>query len=284
MLDPKGRVIGEVGEGSRKDLRNAVEAARAAAGWANQTAHNRAQVVYYIAENLAARAEETAARLARMTGDAAGARAEVDATIERLFSCAAWADKYDGAVHHTPLRNVTLAMPEAVGTIGIVCPDEAPLLAFVTLVASAIAMGNTVIAVPSERHPLAATDFYPVLETSDVPAGVVNIVTGARDELAKVLAEHADVDAVWYFGSAEGSALVERASVSNLKQTWVGVRPAVRLRPRRRPRAAAPRDPGQEHLGPLRGLRSRLTAREGVVTLPDHDDAWRRPDRSPSSA
>jgi aldehyde dehydrogenase (NAD+) len=125
-------------------------------------------------------------------------------------------------VHHTPLRNVTLAMPEAVGTIGIVCPDEAPLLAFVTLIASAVAMGNTVIAVPSERHPLAATDFYPVLETSDVPAGVVNIVTGARDALAKVLAEHADVDAVWYFGSAEGSRLVERASVSNLKQTWVG--------------------------------------------------------------
>jgi len=202
-------------------VRNAVEAARAAAGWANQTAHNRAQVVYYIAENLAARAEETAARLARMTGDAAVAKAEVDASIERLFSCAAWADKYDGAVHHTPLRNVTLAMPEAVGTIGIVCPDEAPLLAFVTLVASAIAMGNTVIAVPSERHPLAATDFYPVLETSDVPGGVVNIVTGARDELAKVLAGHADVDAVWYFGSAQGSALVERASVSNLKQTWV---------------------------------------------------------------
>ena len=86
------------------------------------------------------------------------------------------------------------------------CPDEAPLLAFVTLVAPAIAMGNTVVAVPSERHPLAATDFYPVLETSDVPGGVVNIVTGARDALAKVLAEHADVDAVWYFGSAEGSA------------------------------------------------------------------------------
>jgi len=222
VLDSQGRVIGEVGEGSRKDLRNAVEAARAAAGWANQTAHNRAQVVYYIAENLAARAADAAARLARMTGDEEGAKAEVDATIERLFSCAAWADKYDGAVHHTPLRNVTLAMPEAVGTIGIVCPDEAPLLAFVTLVASAIAMGNTVTAVPSERHPLAATDFYPVLETSDVPGGVVNIVTGARDALAKVLAEHADVDAVWYFGSAEGSALVERASVSNLKQTWVG--------------------------------------------------------------
>jgi aldehyde dehydrogenase (NAD+) len=221
-LDPRGRVVGEVGEGNRKDLRNAVEAARAAAGWGNQTAHNRAQILYYVGENLAARAGELARRLEQMTGDPVGSRAEVEAAIERLFACAAWADKYDGAVHHTPLRNVTLAMPEAVGTIGVVCPDEAPLLALVTLVASAIAMGNTVIAVPSERHPLAATDFYPVLETSDVPAGVVNIVTGARDDLAKVLAEHADVDAVWYFGSAEGSAMVERASVSNLKQTWVG--------------------------------------------------------------
>jgi aldehyde dehydrogenase (NAD+) len=222
VVGPDGRILGEVGEGNRKDLRNAVEAARAAAGWGSQTAHNRAQVLYYLGENLGARAAEFAARLAQMTGDPGGSKAEVEATIERLFACAAWADKYDGAVHHTPLRNVTLAMPEAVGTIGVVCPDESPLLGFVTFVASAIAMGNTVIAVPSEPHPLAATDFYAVLETSDVPAGVVNIVTGPRDELAKVLAEHADVDALWYFGSAEGSAMVERASVSNLKQTWVG--------------------------------------------------------------
>jgi len=157
VLDPNGRVVGEVGEGNRKDIRNAVEAARAAAGWAGQTAHNRAQVVYYIGENLAARAGELSARLAQMTGDLAGAKAEVEATIERLFACAAWADKYDGAVHHTPLRNVTLAMPEAVGTIGVVCPDDVPLLGFVTLVASAIAMGNTVIAVPSECHPLVSS-------------------------------------------------------------------------------------------------------------------------------
>ena len=225
VLDPHGRPIGEVGEGSRKDVRNAVEAARAAAGWASQTAHNRAQILYYLAENLQARAEEMAARVAAMTGDATGARAEVEGAVQRLFACAAWADKYDGAVHHTPLRNVTLAMNEAVGTVGILCPDEAPLLAFVTLVGGAVAMGDTVIAVPSERHPLAATDFYQVLETSDVPAGVVNIVTGGRDELAKVLAEHADVDACWYFGGAEGAALVERASVSNLKQTWTTAAP-----------------------------------------------------------
>ncbi|MFN8095234.1 MAG: aldehyde dehydrogenase family protein [Vicinamibacteria bacterium] len=225
VLDPHGRSIGDVGEGSRKDLRNAVEAARAASGWASQTAHNRAQILYYLGENLSARAEEMATRVAAMTGDATGARAEVEGAVQRLFACAAWADKYDGAVHHTPLRNVTLAMNEAVGTVGVLCPDEAPLLAFVTLVGGAIAMGNTVVAVPSERHPLAATDLYQVLETSDVPAGVVNIVTGGRDELAKVLAEHADVDACWYFGGAEGAALVERASVSNLKQTWTTALP-----------------------------------------------------------
>src|SRR5512143_3705024 len=195
VLDPHGRVVGEVGEGNRKDVRNAVEAARAASGWASQTAHNRAQVLYYLGENLAARADEFAARIGRMTGDAAAAAQELEASIRRLFACAAWADKYDGAVHPTPLRNVTLAMPEAVGTVGIVCPDESSLLAFVTLVGGAAAMGNTVVAVPSERDPLAATDFYQVLETSDVPPGVVNIVTGGRDERARALAEHAARDA-----------------------------------------------------------------------------------------
>ncbi len=217
-----GRRLGEVGEGNRKDIRNAVEAARAAVGWAGQTAYNRAQVVYYVAENLSARAAEFAQRLQAQTGcSAAAAAAEVEAAIERLFGFAAWADKYDGAVHHTPLRNVTLAMHEPIGVIGVVCPDEPPLLACVTLMAAAISMGNAIVLVPSERHPLSATDLYQVLDTSDVPGGVVNIVTGARDALAKVLAEHDDVDAIWYFGAAEGSAQVERAAAGNLKRTWV---------------------------------------------------------------
>jgi aldehyde dehydrogenase (NAD+) len=211
-----GRQIGEVGDGNRKDIRNAVEAARGAAGaWGGATAHNRAQILYYIAENLSARADEFARRLEHLGGDAA----EVEAAIETLFTYAAWADKYDGAVHHTPLRNVTLAMPEPIGVLAIACPDEHPLAAFVGLLAPAIAMGNTVVVVPSERSPLAATDFYQVLETSDVPAGVVNIVTGARDTLAQVLAEHADVDAIWYAGG--NGAAVERASAGNLKRTWI---------------------------------------------------------------
>jgi aldehyde dehydrogenase (NAD+) len=218
----QGELLGEVGEGNRKDIRNAVEAAHAASGWAAMPGHGRAQILYYLAENLAVRADEFAARIAAMTGrDAADAPAEVALAIERLFTYAAWADKYDGAVHNTPIRGVTLAIPEPIGVLGIGCPDDFPLLGCISLVAPAIAMGNTVVVVPSERHPLSATDLYQVLETSDVPAGVVNLVTGARDPLLKVLAEHDDVAGVWYYGTVEGSAMVERASAGNLKRTWV---------------------------------------------------------------
>jgi len=223
ILGADGRLIGEVGEGNRKDIRNAVEAARKAApGWAKATAHLRAQILYYIAENLAARRDEFVRRLDAMTGagkDAAGA--EVDLSVERLFINAAWADKYAGQVQATPLRNFTFAVYEPIGTLAVVCPDEHPLLAFVSTVAPAVAMGNAVVAVPSERWPLAATDLYQVFDTSDVPAGVINIVTGSRDTLAGVLAAHDDVDCQWYFGSQEGSAAVERASIGNLKRTWV---------------------------------------------------------------
>jgi len=217
-----GELLGEVAEGNRKDIRNAVEAAHGAAGWSRMSGHARAQVLYYIAENLAARSAEFASRIAAMTG--VDGRREVDASLSRLFTYAAWADKYDGAVHDPSIRGVALAMHEPMGVLGIAAPDDAPLLAFVSLVAPAIAMGNTVVAIPSERWPLAATDLYSVLETSDVPAGVVNIVTGARDVLAAVLAEHDDVNAVWYYGSAEGGAAVERASASNMKRTVVEAR------------------------------------------------------------
>jgi aldehyde dehydrogenase (NAD+) len=216
-----GRLLGEVGHGNRKDLRNAVEAAHKASGWAKQTAHNRAQVVFYLAENLAARGEEFARRIAQLTGDEDAAAREVELSIQRLYTYAAWADKFDGQVHATPFRNVTLAMHEPIGVIGVACPAEAPLLGFVSTVIPAIAMGNTVVAIPSEAHPLAATDFYQVLDTSDVPGGVINLVTGYRDELTETLAAHDDVDAMWYWGSPEGCGLVERLSAGNMKRTWV---------------------------------------------------------------
>ena len=215
-----GAIAGEVGRGNRKDIRNAVEAAQKAAAWTKGTAHNRAQVLYFIAENLAARGDEFRKRLRSLTGERAATR-EVDRAIERVFSAAAWADKWDGQVHHTPFRNVTLAMPEPLGVIGIVCPDAAPLLAFVSTVMPAVALGNRVVVVPSGPAPLLATDFYQVLETSDVPAGVINIVTGDPAELTAVLAAHDDVDGIWHFGSAEGAAEVERLSAGNMKRTWV---------------------------------------------------------------
>ncbi len=221
VLSPTGEVLGEVGDGNRKDIRNAVEAAHAAAGWGTATAHLRAQILYYVAENLSARAEEFRRRIQAMTGAGASATArEVEASISRLFTYAAWADKYDGAVHSVPIRGLAMAMNERIGVMGLACPESFPLLGLVSLVAPAIAMGNTVVAVPSEAHPLAATDFYSVLETSDLPPGVVNIVTGEKDALARVLAEHEDVDAVWYCGTRDGAAAVERASIGNMKQTW----------------------------------------------------------------
>jgi aldehyde dehydrogenase (NAD+) len=221
IVSPKGKPIAEVGEGNRKDIRNAVEAAHAAKSWARSSGHQRAQVLYYIGENLDARRDEFVARITSMTGASKrDARREVDASVKRLFTYAAWADKWDGAVHNVPIRGVALAMNEAIGVVGVACPDESPLLGFISLVAPLIAAGNTVIAIPSEPHPLAATDLYQVFETSDLPGGVVNIVTGARDPLAKVLAEHDDVEAMWYSGTDEGVKMVELASASNMKRTW----------------------------------------------------------------
>jgi len=219
---PSGRFVGETPEGNRKDIRNAVEAAQAAAkSWARATGHNRGQILYYIAENLSARARELAARIDEMTEcGARRARQEIDASISRLFTYGAWADKYDGAVHSVPIRGVAIAMNEPIGVIGITCPDEYPLLGMISLVAPAIATGNTTVVIPSTPFPIAATDFYSVLETSDVPGGVVNIVTGEKDVLAKVLAEHDDVEAVWYFGARDGVRMTELASASNMKRTW----------------------------------------------------------------
>ncbi|MCR9213861.1 MAG: aldehyde dehydrogenase family protein [Proteobacteria bacterium] len=222
VLSPTGQNLAEVGHGNRKDVRNAVEAARKATGWTNASAHNRAQVLYYIAENLDIRKSEFADRLMQTTGvSRKKATDEVAATIRRLFSYGAWADKYESRVHTPPMRGVTLAMKEALGTVGIICPDENPLLSLISLAAPALAMGNRVVLIASERHPLSATDFYQILETSDMPAGAFNILTGLRDELSDTLAKHDDVTSIWYFGDQKGSQEVELASTENMKQTWV---------------------------------------------------------------
>ena len=194
--------------GGRKDIRNAVEAAHKAGGWSRVTGHNRAQVLYFLAENLNARARDLG------PGD------EVAQAVERAFYWAAWADKYDGKVHSTASSQVTLAMKEPFGVMGIVCPEEAPLLGFVSTVLPAIAMGNRVIAVPSQANPVPALDLVQVLDTSDVPGGVVNIVTGPRAELTDTLAKHDDVAALWVFADATTCANAETQSAGNLKPVW----------------------------------------------------------------
>ena len=215
----EGQLLGEAPLGNRKDIRNAVEAARNASGWGRTTGHARAQVIYYIAENMIQRRDEIAHRLAAAVGEEQAA-VETDLSIQRIFSYAAWADKYDGAVHHPPGRNITIAMPEAVGAIGILAPSEAPLLGLLSLVLPAIAVGNTVVAVPSERYPLVIGDLYQLLDTSDLPGGVVNLVVGRPAELAKTLAEHDGIEAIWCFRSNEEATMVRAASIGNMKQVW----------------------------------------------------------------
>jgi aldehyde dehydrogenase (NAD+) len=215
----KGELLGEAPLGNRKDIRNAVEAARKAAGWGKATAHARAQVLYYMAENLSLRREEIAARLAAVVG-AAQASSEVAVGIERIFSYAAWADKFDGAVHNPPFRTIAIAMKEPVGTVGIICPQAAPLLGLLSLVLPVLAMGNTAIVVPSEIYPLIIGDLYQVFDTSDLPGGAVNLVTGYSTQLLKTLAEHDDVDGIWCFADEASAAAAKAFSVGNLKQVF----------------------------------------------------------------
>lgn len=227
VYGPEGRLLGEVAEAGRKDVRNAVEAARTAStAWSAASGTSRAQVLFDLAENLQRRAGGLAGRLARATGLVELSRQEVAIAAQRLFSYAAWADKLDGTVYATAeARLLVLALREPLGVVGIACPDEFPLLALVSLLAPVVAAGNTAVVVPSQRHPLVAGDLYELLEASDVPGGVVNVLTGDREGLALVLAQHDDVDGLWYFGTPEGAAAVERESVGNLKRTWTCTEP-----------------------------------------------------------
>ncbi|MCV6598110.1 MAG: aldehyde dehydrogenase family protein [Mangrovicoccus sp.] len=221
VLGADGSPLGDMGLGSRKDLRNAVEAARKAqSGWAKSTAALRAQILYYMAENLSARQDEFTARLTAMQGDPAQAAGEVEAALEALFTFAAWADKYDGAVKPVPLRGLALAVQDPLGVIGVLCPDEAPLLGPVTALAAATAMGNTTVLIASARAPLAATDLYQVLDTSDMPGGVVNILTGDLADMAPALAQHRDVDGLWSLRGDENLKDLESWAAGNLKRIW----------------------------------------------------------------
>ena len=227
VADASGKQLGYAARGNRKDVRDAVQAARDALDkgrWNESDPHLRAQLLYHLAEKLAKRRDEFAQRLRQIdSGTAAAARGEVEQVCERLFSYAAWCDKHEGVVHRPPLRGLALALPEPLGVVGAACPDEQPLLSFISLLAPLLAAGNAAVMLPSARSGLLAADFYEVVETSDLPAGVVNIITGPRADTLSHLAGHLDVDGMWCFGGGRDDVrLVEELAAGNVKSTHVG--------------------------------------------------------------
>ena len=217
-----GSLAAIVGSGNRKDIRNAVNAAVKAASWSSQSGHGRAQILYFLAENLAIRESEWIKRLETLCGVTnKQAKAEFNESLTRIFSYAAWADKYDGAVHSAPYRGVTMALPEPIGVLAQIAPEDQPLLTTISLIAPAIAMGNRVILIPSENFPSVALELVQTFETSDIPPGVINIVTGDKDELSNQLVGHAEVDGVWCWADSDTVAKVETTSALDLKRLWI---------------------------------------------------------------
>ena len=217
-----GSLAAIVGSGNRKDIRNAVNAAIKAASWSSQSGHGRAQILYFLAENLAIRESEWIKRLETLCGVTnKQAKAEFNESLSRIFSYAAWADKYDGAVHSAPYRGVTMALPEPIGVLAQIAPEDQPLLTTISLIAPAIAMGNRVILIPSESFPSVALELVQTFETSDIPPGVINIVTGDKDELSNQLVGHAEVDGVWCWADSDTVAKVETTSALDLKRLWI---------------------------------------------------------------
>ena len=217
-----GSLAAYVGSGNRKDIRNAISAASKASSWGLLSGHGRAQIIYFIAENLSIRESEWVDRLINLCGiTKKQAKAEFDESISRLFSYAAWADKYDGAVHSAPYRGVTMALPEPVGILAQIAPEHSPLLSTISLIAPAIAMGNRVVFVPSQKFASVALELVQTFETSDIPAGVINIVSGNKQDLAEQLAGHADADAMWCWADQNVIASVESISAKDLKRLWV---------------------------------------------------------------
>jgi acyl-CoA reductase-like NAD-dependent aldehyde dehydrogenase len=209
--------------GSRKDLRNAVAAARKAqGGWSGKTAYNRGQILYRIAEVCESRAAELTDELRRQGSTAAEARKEVEAVIDRWVYYAGWSDKYTqmfGSVNPVAGPYYNFTVPEPTGVIGVIAPEEPALLGLVSRIAPALVGGNTVVAVTSEKHPLAAITMGEVFQTSDVPAGVINLISGIKSELVPWIASHMDVNALDTTGVApDAIAAVQKTAAENVKR------------------------------------------------------------------
>ncbi|MDX1506814.1 MAG: aldehyde dehydrogenase family protein [Woeseiaceae bacterium] len=219
----KGKVIANVCRGSRKDFRNAMVAARAAqSGWAKASAYLRGQILYRIAEMFEGRREQFIAELVLQGTTRRSAEREVDDAVDRLIYIAGWADKYQqvfSAVNPVSSSHFNFSVLEPTGVVAIMAPEDSGLLGLVTNIATTIVGGNTTVVLASESQPLSAISFAEVLHASDVPAGVVNILTGFRDELTEHFASHMDVNAIIYCdGGKKTAKAVQELAAENIKR------------------------------------------------------------------
>ena len=223
LHDDDGNVIANLCRGSRKDFRNSVVAARnAVAGWSGATAYLRGQILYRIAEMLEGRAKQFVAELVLQGASKRKARAEVETTIDRLVYYAGWADKYQqifSAVNPVASSHFNFSVLEPTGVVSVIAPNGSSLLGLVSNIAPVIVGGNTCVVLASETRPLCAVSFAEVLHASDVPAGVVNILTGYREELSGQFASHMDVNAVIFCdGDADVSKDIQQQAAENIKR------------------------------------------------------------------
>ncbi|XP_027019868.2 aldehyde dehydrogenase family 16 member A1 [Tachysurus fulvidraco] len=217
----EGTILAYCPDGGRKDVRNAVEAAlKVQPGWMKKSPATRALALYSLADSLEKRRQEMSASIHKQTGLSMDEAAqEVELSISRLSDWAARCDKQNGHVPLLPHTGSALSAPMAIGVVGVVLPDTKPLLSMVSVLGATVSMGNAIIMVPSERFPLPALDFIPILQASDVPAALVSVISGGRDQLTQALANHNEVQAIWYWGSAEGRQFLQHCCP--LKRLWL---------------------------------------------------------------
>jgi aldehyde dehydrogenase (NAD+) len=222
LKDAAGNFFANIPQCTRKDVRNAVEAAaKAGPGWAKRTAYNRGQIIYRLAEMLEARTADMADALAVGGASKSAAAKEITATIDRLIYYAGWADKYEqvlGNVNPVASPHFNFTVTEPMGIIGLLAPDEAPLLALVSLIAPAITSGNTVVALASTTQPYPAIVLGEMLATSDLPGGVVNLLTGFRKEMVPTFATHTHFRAVAGVANADDRKAIKLAAAESVKR------------------------------------------------------------------
>jgi len=222
LKDAAGNFFANIPQCTRKDLRNAVEAAaKAGPGWAKRTPYNRGQIIYRLAEMLEARKADMADALAVGGATKSAASKEITATIDRLIYYAGWADKYEqvlGNVNPVAAPYFNFTVTEPMGIVGLLAPEEAPLLALVSLIAPAITSGNTVVALASTAQPYPAIVFGEMLATSDLPGGVVNLLTGFRKELVPTFATHSHLRAIAGVANAEERKAIKLGAADSVKR------------------------------------------------------------------